>query len=226
MLSLAGQIAPTLTSQVDVMVTSPSGIKTTYNAISNPLGYFYHPEYDQALDEIGIWTVEMTVTPLAVTSAGALSQPLPIGTALGAQNRAFSVYVIQPDAPVLEWSRPEGKIAVSAGAPLNFSVTAPSDWSGLRGYVVVSTASNILQAQSLTMTGRTASYQYNPTTLSATFPNLENDGRGDGAWASDVVTMAFIISGIDGEGEPNLIVRTTSLFHNTLYSVDTESLGE
>nr|MCU0479912.1 hypothetical protein [Anaerolineae bacterium] len=61
MLSLAGQIAPTLTSQVDVVVTSPSGIKTTYNAISNPLGYFYHPEYDQALDEIGIWTVEMTV---------------------------------------------------------------------------------------------------------------------------------------------------------------------
>ena len=226
MLTIAGQIAPTLTSRVDVVVTSPSGEKTNYSATSNPLGYFYHPEYDQELDEIGIWTVEIVVTPTDTTSAGALQNPVPTGSALGAINKSFSVYVTDSEAPVLEWSRPEGKIAVSAGAPLNFSVTAPNTWSGLRGYVVVSTASNILQAESLTMTGRTASYQYNPTTLNATFPNIETDGRGSGAWASDVVRMTFIITGTDGEGNPNLIARTTTLFHDTLYSVDTESLGE
>lgn len=221
--SLAGQIAPTLQSQVDVVVTAPSGIKTQFSAMSNPLGYFYRPEYDRLFDENGIWTIEMTITPSATTSAGDLTTPYPIGTALGAQNRTFSVYVVSPDAPVLDWSRPEGEIAVSAGAPLNFGVTAPNTWSGLRGYVVVSTASNILQATPLTLTGRTASFQYNPTTLSATFPNLEADGRGDGAWASDVVTIRFIITGTDGDGEAAIIARTATVLHNRLYSVDTET---
>lgn len=225
-LTLTGQIAPTLTSQVAVVVTSPSGIKTQFSAMSNPLGYFYRPEHDMVLDEIGIWTVEMTITPNTTTSAGDLNRPIPTGTALGAQNWAFSVYVVSRTSPVLSWSRPEGRIAVSAGAPLNFGVTAPNTWSGsgLRAYVVVSTASNILQAQPLTLTGRTASFQYNPTTLSSTFPNLEADGRGTGASGSDVVYISFIITGTDGDGNANIIARTASVFHDRLYSVDTEIL--
>ncbi len=222
-LTLMGQIAPTLQSQVNVVITSPSGTQTHYRELSNPLGYFYHPQHDLALDETGIWTVEMSIIPASTTSAGDLTAPLPIGTALGAQNRIFSVYVIAPDAPVLDWSRPEGEITVSAGAPLNFGVTAPSTWSGLRAYVVVSTASNILQATPLTLTGRSASFQYNPTTLSTTFPNLEADGRGDGGWASDVVTIRFIITGTDGEGTANIIARTATVLHNRLYSVDKET---
>jgi len=224
-LTLAGQIAPTLTSQVEVSITTPSGEQIRYTDMSNPLGYFYRPEHDLPLDEIGIWTVELTVTPMTTTSAGALSEPLPVGGVLGAQNRVFSVYVIASEAPVLAWSRPEGRIAVSAGAPLNFGVTAPNGWSSLRAYVTVRTASTILQATPLTLTGRTASYQYNPTTLSSTFPNLEADGRGSGAWASDVVNMTFIITGTDSEGNIGIVARTATLFHDTLYSVDTESLG-
>ena len=74
--SFAGQLAPTLATEVSIEVTSPGGSKTQINGISNKIGYFYAPESDIVVDEPGVWTAKVTATFKGQTSAGQVTQRL------------------------------------------------------------------------------------------------------------------------------------------------------
>src|SRR5690606_16699253 len=67
--SIAGQTAPTLTSQVSITITAPDGTQRTIDGITNPIGYYYDPAQDFTADQTGIWTIDLTVTPIGRSSA-------------------------------------------------------------------------------------------------------------------------------------------------------------
>ena len=81
----------------------------------------------------------------------------------------------------------------------------------------------ILEQGSLRTSGRTFSYQYNPTNLARVFSNLENNGQGSGAAASDVVTLTFVVTGLDENGDFQIRSRTFTIRHDRMLSLDSLS---
>ena len=225
-LILAGQIAPTLRSRVDVEITSPSGVVYNASGYSNDLGYYYDPN-GLELNELGRWQVEITTIPAGVTSAGVPLEPLPVGGILGATNNLFDVYVVPDDSPTLELTQGGGDVERAYGAATAFNVTwqVPSDWTSVRAYHTVSTQSYVLQDGALQVLGTTVSYQYNPGVIATDYPNIEGSSAGVGSSASDVVILTFAITGIDGNGENAIRTRTMVVFHDRLYSVDGQVRG-
>jgi hypothetical protein len=215
-LTIVGQVAPTLASIVSVTITSPSGQVRSFEGIANAIGYFYDPAQDFAVDEAGAWTVEIQVRHEGGTSAGIVEPPPPSGNVLGTQGGRFQVFVVSPDAPSLEWNDPRSDIAIPAGVPYNFNFPLPEDWINVEVYHVVTTPAYVLDETPIRPSGRSFSFQYNPTNLSKNFPNLENNGDGVGASASDVVTLTFVVTGIDGNGNLQARSRTYTIAHDRL----------
>ena len=215
-LSIAGQVAPTLASEVNVTITSPSGQIHQFDGVANAIGYFYDPKQDFAVDEAGAWTVEINVRHEGETSAGQIEPPPPSGTVLGAQGGHFQVFVLPADSAPLEWNDPRSDIAVPAAVPYNFNFPLPEDWTNVQVYHVVTTPGYLLDETPLRPSGRSFSFQYNPTNLNKFFPNLENNGEGVGASASNVVTLTFVATGVDGNGTFQVRSRTYTVAHDRL----------
>lgn len=215
-LSIAGQVAPTLASTVDVTITSPSGVVRQFESIASEIGYFYDPTQDFAVDEPGVWTVQITVRHEGLTSAGMVEPPLPTGDVLGTQAGLFQVYVLPEDNPSLDWNDTRTDLAIPAGIPYNFNFPLPADWANVQVYHTVTMPGFLLDEGPLRVSGSSFSYQFNPTNLSRNFPNLENNGQGDGAASSDVITLTFIASGIDANGRFQIRGRTFTIAHDRL----------
>lgn len=217
--AVAGQAAPTLESLVSVVVTSPEGEGRSFSGETSPTGYFYDPAQDFAVDEVGVWTVQITVTPAGFSSAGRVEPPLPEGGVLGTINRTFSVFVLPENAPALEWSQ-EGDIDTEfrAGIPFNFGFELPVDWSDPRMFYAVTTSSYVLDSGEIRRAGNSFLYQYSPALLANTFPNLEFEGGGEGASAADVVTLTFVLTGIEPDGTQAIRSRTFTIMHDRLIS--------
>jgi hypothetical protein len=215
-LSIAGQVAPTLASEVNVTITSPSGQLHQFDSVANAIGYFYDPKQDFAVDEPGVWTVAINVRHEGETSAGKIEPPPPTGTVLGAQGGHFQVFVLPADSTPLEWNDPRSDIAVPAAVPYNFNFPLPEDWTNVQVYHVVTTPGYLLDESPLRPSGRSFSFQYNPTNLNKFFPNLENNGQGVGASASDVVTLTFVATGVDANGTLQVRSRTYTVAHDRL----------
>ena len=218
---VAGQVAPTLTSQVDMYLTAPNDDMTHFSDVTSAIGYYYNPEHRMTLDQTGIWKVEIIVTPIGPSSFGLPEDPLPIGGVPGARNRQFAIYVVPEDAVTLDWGE-ENNVdrEFRPGVLTNFALNVPTEWSQVQVHYTVSTPSYILEAGTIQPTGRTVSYQLNAVNLSDAYPNFESSGLGEGPSASDVLTLTFAITGVDGNDESVIQTRTITIFHDRLRSFD------
>ncbi len=196
-LAVAGHVAPPLNSIVSVTITSPGGEVRQYEGIANAIGYFYDPIQDFAVDEVGVWTVEIYVRHEGETSAGVVEPPPPTGGILGVQGGRFPVFVLPPNAEPLPWEQANIQ-NIPPTSPYNFNFRLPDGWSDVEVYLVVTTPSYVLENGTIRPSGSSFSYQYNTTRLHDIRPTLENNPGGAGASSSDVVTITFVITGVDG----------------------------
>jgi hypothetical protein len=189
--------------------------------LTNDLGYFYDPANDFTADEPGVWAVELIVAPTDQT----IALPRPEGSVPGVVNNTFSVFVLPSDSPSLTWSQGgDTDQHVSPAIPFNFGMNIPAGWRDPQAFVAVTTPSYVLDSGSLRLSGTTVSYQYSAGLLARTFPNLEFEGLGEGASAADVVTLTFVITGMDENDELQIQSRTFTLLHDRLLSVEDASL--
>ena len=91
--SFSGQIAPTLPSEVQITITSPSGKVRSFGGTANKVGYYFNSSDDYAVSEPGVHNVSVVVTHRGLTSAGQVEPPFPSGSVLGSASGEFSFYV-------------------------------------------------------------------------------------------------------------------------------------
>ncbi len=215
-LAVAGQVAPTLHSKVQVRITAPSGAVREFESTASATGYFYDPAQDFAADEAGVWTVQIQVRHEGRTSAGEIEPPPPTGGILGTPDGAFSVYVLPPDSATLDWNDTRSDVSIPAGIPYNFNFPIPDGWTNVQVYHTVAAPGFVLAQGPLRPSGQSFSFQYNPTNLSKGFTNFEVNGQGDGASASDRVALTFVISGYDASGQLQMRSRTFTVTHDRM----------
>jgi hypothetical protein len=222
-LSITGQAAPALQSRVTVTLTSPNGAVEQFDGLSNRIGYFYDPDHTITLDEIGVWLVEITVSPIALTSEGRIEQP-PVSGILGAVENRFPLYVTAPGTPPLDWNRSGDIEAVTpAGAFFNFTLNIPQGLTEVQAYRTVTTPGYVLDDGLLQTAAATFPYQYSPPRIADSFPILETNGSATGPAASDIVTVTFAVSGLDANGQRQVYTRTFEFLTNRILSFEGEA---
>lgn len=219
-LAIAGQVAPTLPSNVSVRVASPSGVISQFQGTANAIGYFYSPKNNITVDEPGIWRVNVTVRHNGLTSAGVVQPPFPEGGVLGADGRTFLIYVIPSGNGSLAWGDTRQDVAIPGAIPYNFNFTLPDSWTNIQVWHTLTVPGYIVTSGTIDVSGRSFSYQYNPTNLNRSFPNIENDARLDGSAASDPVTLTFVATGQDDSGQAQILTRTFSIMHDRLTTLE------
>jgi hypothetical protein len=219
-LAIAGQVAPTLPSNVIVRIANPAGEVTQFQGKANAIGYFYAPENNITVNSPGIWTINITVRHDGLTSAGIVQPPFPDGGVLGAEGRTFSVYVIPSGNGSLTWDDTRQDIVIPGGIPYNFNFTLPNDWTNIQVRHTVTIPGFVVTSGPINVSGRSFSYQYNPTNLNRSFPNIENDARLHGPAASDPVTLTFVATGQNAAGESRILTRTFSIMHDRLTTLE------
>jgi hypothetical protein len=217
--AIAGQVAPTLDSDVQVTVISPSGVVRAFSGRANSIGYYYNPAHNFAVDEAGVWTVNIRVTHSGRTSAGQMEAPLPSGGVLGTDEGTFSVIVVSQRA--LPWGEERDR-AIPAGSPINFTLAIPTGWTDVRVRALVTMPGYLLSESDVPLGARSFSYQYNPAALARDFPNLEIDARPQGPAASDVVTITLVLTATDEGGNAQTRVRIYNVMHDRLLSFEAE----
>jgi hypothetical protein len=196
-LSIAGHVAPPLDSFVSATITSPGGTVRQFEGLANAVGYFYDPAQSFAVDEAGVWTVQVNVRHEGDTSAGEVEPPPPTGGILGVTGGRYPVYVVPSGTEPLEWQ--QGRVlSIAPTSPYNFTFRLPDGWTDVQVNLTVTTPSYVLESGTIRPSGNSFSYQYNPARLSDNRPTLEDTPGGAGASASDVVTITFVITGLDG----------------------------
>jgi hypothetical protein len=203
-LSIVGQVAPILPAEVSVTVTSPTGTRTHFADVANAVGYFYAPQHDIPLDEVGVWNIDVGMTYQGETSAGFIERPYPTG------HLSYDVYVVPSDAV------PLGDAEFMTTTPQvmrTFSFNIPEGWTDVRAFVTLATPAWVLSQEELVVFPAGTSYSYNPTQLMQQYPNL-NLMRGD------VVTLTLAMTGQDAEGNAAIRTRRYTMRHDVTYTYD------
>ncbi len=217
--AVSGQSAPALPLTVGVTITSPGGAQRQVSGRANAVGYYYDPTQDFVADEAGIWTVDIQVVTDAQTSAGQPQPPFVFGGIPGSPSGRFVFYVVDANSIPLERST-RADIAIPSALPYNFSFTLPQGWTGDAISYSLRTEGYVLEQGDLRFSGRSFTYQYNPTNINRRFPNLEVEARVDGAAASDVRQLTFLVRATDESGTPRLLHRVYHFFHDRLISLN------
>lgn len=219
-MAITGQSVPTLPTQVSVRITAPSGNVRQFSDMTNAVGYFYQPDYNFAVDEIGVWTVDIHIQPEGTSSAGQVEPPFPSGNVLGSDGGRFYVYVVAEDAESLAWSQ-VSDLSISAGFPFNFTFDFPEGWTEIDGYVSSVFPTAIASDGEVLIQGTALRYQFNPTNLSQQFSFYEGtEGRFDGASGSDTLTVTFAIVGLNENGQPDIRTRQVTIRHDRLLTIE------
>lgn len=216
---VSGHVVPPLASIVSVRVTNPTGETQVFEGTANAVGYFYDAASDFVVDEAGLWTVEIQTRHEGLTSAGIVQPPYPQGGILGAPSDVFHLYVLPKDGDLLTWNDTRPDILIPPGLPYNFNFTLPESWTGIEVYHTVTIPGYIVSSGSLNLSGRSFSYQYNPSNLNRDFPVIELDSRSTGAAISDPLTLSFMATGLDAEGRLQFRSRTYTIFHNRVLTL-------
>lgn len=219
-LAVAGQVAPTLSSDVAVTITSPSGEVRTFAGSANAVGYFYDPANDFVVDEAGVWTVQIRVTHTGLSSAGQVQEPYPTGGVLGADDGRFNIYVVPQAGTPFAWQDSRQDIAIPGALPYNFNFFIPEGWTNVAVDHTVTIPGFILRDGPLTVNGASFSFQHNPTNLNAAFPNVEVDARLSGPAAADPVTLTFAVTGTDETGQFQIRTRTFTILYDRLLTLE------
>ncbi len=193
--SFSGQIGPPLDSKVSMTVTSPGGQVWDINGQANKVGYFYDPATDFIVAETGVYTVGVNVWHDGQTSAGPVQEPFPSGNVLGSNNGRYEFYVASQPAQPLDVEIPRQSIVRPADGILSFPIQPPSDLSNIRMHHTTVMPGFILEQGS----DSNLNFVYDATRLAQDFPNLDLLDR-DYRAGADTVTMSFLVSGTDGDG--------------------------
>ena len=203
--SFAGQIAPPLPSKVEITITAPGGEIREVRGQANKIGYFYDPDMDFIVEEAGPYRVKVKVWHDGLTSAGPVQEPFPAGDVLGASQGEFFFYVVEPGSEELQVGIARNSFVRPAEGPIQISISPAQE-------PLEAVEASRLQNAELHFTtvmpgfileeGRSTelSYSYDAPRLHEDFPNLDlfdSDGRA----GADTVTMSFLISGTDSQGE-------------------------
>jgi hypothetical protein len=224
--TLSGYAAPPLAADVTAVITAPSGTTRTINGRANAIGYFYRPSDSFVVNEMGVWTIDLSVQPAGRTSAGVIEAPAPSGGALGAADRRYYVYVLASDLDVLDWNPRLTDALIPPAVAYNFGFTLPEGWRDLRARYTLTTPSAIIEDGEIRLSGRSFTYLYNPTILSERYPFLENITRSLGqlgdarAHLTDQRILTFYASGIDSTGTFRSVARSFVLWYDRLISLD------
>jgi hypothetical protein len=217
--ALSGQIAPALAAAYQARVTAPSGSVREASGRANAIGYVYDPSFDFAVEEAGVWTVDVWVTLDAPTSAGVPQPPFAEGGVLGAPAGRYYFYVAPGAAALLnDGARPD--LRVPSALPYNFNLPLPQGWRDAEVYYTVTAPGLVLEQGILRPPGSSINYQYNPSNINRRFPNIEVDGITDGATGSDRRVVTFLIMATDENGSPQVLYRMYTFFHDRLISLD------
>jgi hypothetical protein len=200
-------------------VTDPAGISREFSGIANVIGYFYDPANNFTVDQPGIWRVEVEIWHEGLTSAGPIDDSVPTGGVLGVAD-SFAVYVIPEGEPLLSWNDTRQDFTIPGALPYNFNFTIPDEWSNVQVDHAVTIPGFLLRAGPLNVSGTSFSFQHNPTNLSALFPNIEVDARLDGPAAADPVTLTFVATGEDADGQPQIRTRVFTILYDRLITLE------
>jgi hypothetical protein len=193
--SFAGQIGPTLPSQVSITVTSPSEQVTQIDGQANKVGYFYDPSTDLRVMEAGVWTVNVNIWHNGQTSAGPTTMPYPSGNVLGSNAGEFHFYVVESGSQPLVVDGPENTWVKPGRGPIDYNITAPPGWTDVELQRTTVMPGFIMED----VTTPTLTYSYDAPALNADFPNLDLEDH-DGITGVDTITMSFLLSGmLDGQ---------------------------
>lgn len=216
--SIGGQVAPTLPARVSVRITAPSGLVYEFITTANQVGYFYMAETAFQVNEIGVWTAEFNASYAGATSNGIID---PIsGGVVGGEGGRFWFYVVPPNVSLLPWNPNLQDAPIPVAIQYNFNFVLPDDWTAIRVYQTHTMPGHILENRELRAVGRSFTYTLNPPQLTAAFPNLENDPRARGISASDSRVLTFVATGINGDGQPVMLVRQFAILHDRLISFE------
>ena len=218
-LAIAGQVAPTLASEVQIAVISPAGERREFSGTANAVGYFYDPAFDLTVDQAGIWTVEIRLRHTGLSSSGAVEAPYPEGGVPGVEDGRFSIYVVPAGSEPVAWNDSRQDFNIPGAIPYNFNFTIPEGWTNAAVDHTVTTPGYVLRSGPLPVSGASFSYQHNPTNLNAAFPNLEVDARLRGPAASDPVTLTFAVTGMDAAGRFQIRTRTFTIMYDRLLTL-------
>ncbi len=205
--SFSAQIAPTLPSEVEVIITTPSGSTRTITGVANKVGYFYDPSADFVATEAGAYNAVVNVTHTGMTSAGAVEAPYPQGSVLGSETGGFDFYVASADAaPAVVASPPPRTLPDDTRLALKL---APSGAAAVSKMHTSVTMPGFLLAH---YESSSSDFIYDAASLHADFPNLDLPGgqlrRANGA---DTVTLSFLLETVDDIGETKFEGRTVTI---------------
>ncbi len=224
--AFAGQVAPTLASWVDVVVTSPGEVAHEIHGRANKIGYFYDPSGDFTVDETGVWTVDVTVTHDGMTSAGPVDPPYPTGGVLGTESGRYEFYVVDPAEPRATVHLPEpGWVELEDDwnvKPVRVLVPIPEGWTDTVLRYTITMPGWVLETGELSPTLGFFLFEYDPETLRETFLNI--DLRRRQGWSpglSDEVFISLLVSGNDG-GNPVHRANVVTLHGEQVFVEDYE----
>ena len=196
--AFAGHVAPTLPSEVSIVVTTPSNEIKTIEGTANKIGYFYEPETNFEITEPGVYDVDITVTHRGMTSAGLVESPYPVGGILSKDVHSYKFYAVTKESEEAELATPlPNQLPVSTA--LNFSFKSePTSTYQLLNQTTVMPGFVLSQAES-----RSLKYSYNAKELHVNFPNLDVDLYNMPRSNVDTITYSFLLETRDQKGQRN-----------------------
>ena len=214
--SFSAQIAPTLPSEVEVIITTPSGSTRTIKGVANKVGYFYDPSADFVATEAGVYNAAVTVMHTGMTSAGLVEAPYPQGSVLGADNGSFDFYVASADAaPAVVASQLPRTLPDDTRLALKLAPSRATTATKMHSSV---TMPGFLLAQH---ESSSSEFSYDATALHSDFPNLDLPGgqlrKANGA---DTVTLSFLLETLGDNGETKFEGRTATIQGEVLQFVE------
>lgn len=200
--SFAGHIMPTLDSRVAVTFTAPSGTRHIAGGQANSIGYFYDPDDDFAVQEAGLWSVDVRVWHDGQCSGGQTVAPYPSGDVLGSEGGRYWFYVVPEGSPRLHVATPTPGYLDFDGAvtPITISGTLPPGLTGAAIDYTITMPGFILEHGQATLAGATYTITFDPVALAEDFPNLDLVGRDEygGAGLADTFAITMLLRAQDG----------------------------
>jgi hypothetical protein len=221
--NFAGHIMPTLNSQVQVEVTSPSGQRYVMGGRANKIGYFYDPAGSFVVDEPGRWVAKVQVWHDGQIGSGAQVdcdpaapfdplRPCPTGDVLGSAGGSYAFYVVSPDAPRLILTDPvPGRLFFGDQVdPINISGPIPFGVSNATVDYTISMPGFILKEGQAQIVNGEFSLSFDPQALHADFPNLDLTGRyTKDAGLADTFSFGLLLTGQQGGQKVNMATTLT-----------------
>jgi hypothetical protein len=192
---MAGAIMPTLPSYVEYTVTAPNGTQTNFEGRANNVGYFYQSADDFALDQAGLWTVELKVTHDGMTSAGPVELPYPTGGPLTIDGSTFGFVVKGSETQKLDIETNLSELTpaewFSNVRTARFEATLPNDWSGDKARVIVTMPGIVLVDEEIPTNGATVTWNLDAEKLNQLANNFDYEQG-----IADTIDVTFYAHGI------------------------------